>query len=118
MGVGRIKSFVFGCTVGGGSYLFMHRYLTANLSRINSGLNSVRHEINPDAPQQKTLKPSNAAFAGTTLGQYREEAAKSFRKNWNDALRSTYTGVTTLLRNPDFPLSKPTEVPQNSEKSS
>ncbi|GBG31236.1 Hypothetical Protein FCC1311_074572 [Hondaea fermentalgiana] len=95
--MGRLRSLVLGSLVGGGAYVAMDAYVMSHLSQMDVGLRSLRHDINPDGAPPARKRP---AAEDTLFSPYIDQAAASFRRNWNAALRSGYEKFVETVRNP------------------
>jgi len=71
--------------------------VTEHMQRIETGLNALRHDVNPEA---RPAPKDRALAAGPALMGYRSQALETFRKRWNEMLRDGYSSIVSAVRNP------------------
>mmetsp|Transcript_11239 Transcript_11239/g.18337 ORF Transcript_11239/g.18337 Transcript_11239/m.18337 type:complete len:120 (+) Transcript_11239:1118-1477(+) len=110
--MGRIRPFVLGGACGLGGYFVMHQYTVSRFTSIENGLRGLRREINPEAPSHNTKSGAHKGW----LGEYKEQAAQSFRKNWNDTVRNGYEKFVSAVRNPYLNVGDKKELPNGGDQ--
>lgn len=105
--MGRARALTYGVLSGAGAYVAMDVFVMSHLGKIDTGLRTLRHDMNPDAP---SAEPQHGRQGHGLFASYRDKAAHAFRTNWNNALHSGYDTFVAAVRNTDV-VQPPADMP-------
>mmetsp|Transcript_5366 Transcript_5366/g.6775 ORF Transcript_5366/g.6775 Transcript_5366/m.6775 type:complete len:130 (+) Transcript_5366:70-459(+) len=95
--MGRLSAFLGGVLCGGAAYGSLSLWSQSEFSRIDHQIRAIHLEL-AGGSAKKLPAPESGILNVGPLADFKDKALDSFRKKWNQSLRSTYEVIHDQLK--------------------